>query len=155
VRAHVLDLLALEAAGALSPEEEARVAAHLGECADCAARAGEWRALASGLHDLAAPRPSPGLLARARGAVERRQAEREEQAWNRAALGFLIVFGWTVSVVIWFVFDVLLGHAATLLERPLGPTALWFTAYLAAGWLAAAAATVLLGRHTREEGRMA
>jgi anti-sigma factor RsiW len=150
---HVLDLLALAAAGALSPEEEARLAAHLGECAECAVRAGEWRALGEGLRDLAAPRPSPGLMARTREAVERRRAEREEQAWNRGAIGFLIVFGWTVSVVIWFVFELLLGGAAALLDRPLGPTALWFSLYLGAGWLAAAAATVLLGRHTRQEGR--
>jgi anti-sigma factor RsiW len=152
---HVVNLLALEAARALDPKEEARVAAHLRVCADCAARAEEWRALAGGLRDLPGPKPSPGLLARTREAVERQQVEREERAWNRAALGFVIVFGWTLVGVVWFVFDLVLGELAVRFDRPLGPTVLWFAAYLAAGWVTAGAAAVLLGRRSQEEGRMA
>jgi anti-sigma factor RsiW len=152
---HVVDLLALEAAGTLSPEEEAHVSQHLGECADCAARAEAWRALAGGLHDLPAPKPSSGLLARTREAVERHQAEREERAWNQAALGFLIVLGWTLTGVAWLLLQLLVGEMATRFDRSFGSTAVWFTVYLVAGWVGAGAAAVLLGRRTYEEGRMA
>ena len=39
------------------------------------------------------------------------------------------------------------------LARPMGSLAAWYGAYLVAGWLAAAAAAVLLGRRVQEEGR--
>jgi anti-sigma factor RsiW len=155
VNGHVTELLALAAAGALERDEQARVDAHLAECPDCAAEAERWRGLAGGLRELPTPTVAAGLVARTRAAVERAQAEREERAWNRAALGFLVVFGWTLGVVVWFIFDLLLGEAAVRLDRSLGSTALWFGLYLAAGWMAAAAATVLLGRQAREEGRLA
>jgi anti-sigma factor RsiW len=154
VTAHVTDLLPLAAAGALDAGDQQRVDRHLGQCEQCAARAEEWRGLAHGLGGLPAPAPSPGLVARTRAAVERGQAEREERAWNRAALGFLILFGWTLSGVAWLFLELVLGELALHLDRPLGPTVAWFTAYLVAGWMAAAAATVLLGRRTSEEGRL-
>ena len=69
-------------------------------------------------------------------AIERRQAEREEQTWNRAALGFLIVFGWTLTGVAWLLLKLVVGELALHVDRPLGPTAAWFTAYLVIGWLA-------------------
>ncbi|MCG6924450.1 MAG: zf-HC2 domain-containing protein [Acidobacteria bacterium] len=152
---HVTDRLALAAAEALDPGEQRRVDAHLRECPDCAAQAEQWRRLGDGLRDLPTPVPSPGLLARTRATIERRQAEREEQTWNRAALGFLIVFGWTLTGVAWLLLELLVGELALRFERPLGPTIIWFGAYLVAGWVAAAAATVLLGRRTHEEGRLA
>jgi anti-sigma factor RsiW len=155
VSEHVTGLLALAAAGTLDPEEQGRVDAHLRECPECAGRAEQWSTLADGLRDLPTPAPSPGLLARTRAAVERRQAEREEQTWNRAALGFVIVFGWTLTGVAWLLLELLVGELALRFDRPLGPTIAWFAAYLVAGWLAAAAATVLLGRRTHEEGRLA
>ena len=74
--AHVTELLALAAAGALDPAEAARVEAHLAECAACAAEAGEWRRLAEGLGRLPAPRPSRALVARTVEAVEALLAER-------------------------------------------------------------------------------
>ena len=152
---HVADRLALAAAGALDPGEQERVDAHLRQCPECAGQADHWRALGAGLRDLPAPTPSPGLLARTRAAVERLGAEREERTWNRVALGFLIVFGWTLSGVAWLLLELVVGELAARLDQPLGPTAAWFMAYLVLGWVAAAAAAMLLGRHTHEEGRLA
>jgi anti-sigma factor RsiW len=152
VSGHVTQELALAAAGALEPGHKERVDAHLRECPECAREAERWRQLADGLGGLSAPTPSPALLARTRTAVERHQAEREERNWNRAALGFAIVFGWTLTGVAWLLLELLLGEFALRLGRPLGSTLAWFAAYLVAGWLAAAATAVLLGHRAREEG---
>lgn len=152
---HVSELLALAAAGLLEATEAAQVTAHLAECGTCAAEAAAWRRLGEGLHALPAPARSPARVARTVAAVEARLAERAELAWNRAALGFLIGFGWTLAVVAWLVLDLVAGELAAWLDRPVGSTAAWYAAYLAVGWLTAGAAAVLLGRHTREEGRLA
>jgi anti-sigma factor RsiW len=153
--AHVTELLALAAAGSLDAAESAQVNAHLGECGACAAEAVAWRQLGEGLHALPAPLRSRARVARAVGAVEVLFAERAELAWNRAALGFLIAFGWTLTVVTWLVLDLVAGELAVRLVRPVGSTMAVYAAYLAAGWLSAGAAAVLLGRHSREEGRIA
>jgi predicted anti-sigma-YlaC factor YlaD len=153
MRAHVTELLALATAEALDPAEGARVEAHLRECAACAAEAGEWRRLAEGLGRLPSARPSRALVARTVEAVEARLAERAEQAWNRAALGFLVAFAWTMAVVAWLMLDLVTGALALRFDRPVGLTAAWYAAYVVAGWLTAGAAAVLLGRRSREEGR--
>jgi len=152
---HVAELLALAAAGALDPSEAARVEAHLRECAACAAEAAEWRRLAEGLGRMPPPRPSRALVARTLEAVEERLAERSERAWNRAALGFAVAFAWTMAVVSWLLLDLLTGELALRLDRPVGPTAAWYAAYVIAGWLTAGVAAALLGRRTPEEGRIA
>ena len=153
--AHVRELLALAGARALDPSETARVEEHLRECAACAVEAGEWRRLAEGLGRLPAPKPSRALVARTVEAVEAQLAERAERAWNRAALGFLVAFAWTLAVVAWVVLDLVTGVLALRLDRPVGLTAAWYAAYVIAGWLTAGAAAVLLGRRAREEGRIA
>jgi len=150
---HVTDRLALAAAGALDPAEESRIKAHLAVCATCKAAAAGWHQLAEGLRSLPAPRPSRALVARTREAVEIRLAERSERAWNRAALGFLIAFAWTLAAVSWLLLDLVSGELALRIGRSLGTTAAWYLAYVVAGWLMAGAAAVLLGRGAREEGR--
>jgi anti-sigma factor RsiW len=152
---HVHELLPLAAAGALDSDEEARVAAHLGECAACAREEATWRRLASRLAELPAPKPSRALVARARQTAELRLADRAEHAWNRAALGFLVAFAWTLAVLSWVVMDLVGGTLAMRLGRPLGPTVAWYAAYVVAGWLAAVATTLVLGKRAQEEGRIA
>ena len=151
---HVTDRLALAAAGALDPEEAARVEAHLRECGACAAEAAAWRRLVERLAGMPAPRPSRAVVARAVEAVEGLLAERRESAWNRAALGFAVAFAWTMAVVSWLLLDLLRGELALHLDRPVGPTAAWYAAYLVAGWFSAGVAAVLLGRRRQEEGRI-
>jgi anti-sigma factor RsiW len=150
---HVTGLLALAAARALDSAEESRVEAHIATCATCAAEVAEWRLLAEGLRTQSAPRPSRALVARTVEGVERLLAERSERAWGQAALGFLVAFAWTLTVVSWLFLDLVTGDLAVRLGRSLGPTAAWYGAYMAAGWLTAGAAAVLLGRSEREEGR--
>jgi hypothetical protein len=151
--AHVNEQLALAAARALEPSEAGRVETHLAGCAECARDAGVWRRLVEGLGRLPTPRPSRALVTRTVEAVEARLAERSERAWNRAALGFLVAFAWTLAVVSWLLLDLVTGVLALRLDRPVGWTAAWYAAYVIAGWLTAGAAAALLGRRTREEGR--
>jgi len=154
VNAHVTELLALAAAGALDRADAERVVAHLGECAACAARADEWRELADALRRLPAPRLEPALAARTREALEAALAERAERAFNRAALAFVVGLAWTLAIVGWLLFDLVAGELALRLARPIGSLAAWYASYLLAGWLAAGAAAVLLGRRAQEqEGR--
>jgi anti-sigma factor RsiW len=152
---HVTDLLPLAAAGALDSREQAQVAAHLGECEACAREALTWRRVAGGLAELHAPRLSRALVARTVEAVEALVAARAERAWNRAALGFLVAFAWTLAVPSWVLIDLLAGGLALRLDRPVGPTAAWYAAYVAAGWLAAVVAAAFVGRRAQEQGRIA
>jgi anti-sigma factor RsiW len=152
---HVSELLPLAAAGVLDAREQAQVAAHLGVCEACAREAVAWRDIALGLGQLPAPRPSRGLVARTVEAVEARLAERAERAWNRAALGFLIAFAWTLALLSWLVIDLVAGGLALRLDRPVGPTAAWYAAYVVAGWLAAGVTAALIGRRAQEQGRIA
>jgi anti-sigma factor RsiW len=152
--AHVTRLLPLAAAGALDAPEAAQVEDHLRECAACAAEAAEWRRLGEGLARMPSPRPSRALAARTVEAIEAVLAERSERAWNRAALGFAIAFAWTMAVLSWLLLDLLTGALAARLDRPVGPTAAWYAAYVVAGWLTAGAAATLLSRRRQEEGRI-
>ena len=147
---HVAELLALDAAGALDEGEAARVAAHLRECPACAERAEEWRHLAEALRRLPKTRPERTLAARARESVAAKLAERSERAFNRAALAFLVGLAWTLAIFGWVVLDLVAGELALRLARPIGSVAAWYAAYLLAGWLAAAAAAVMLGRRAQE-----
>jgi anti-sigma factor RsiW len=151
--AHVTRLLPLAAAGALDTQESARVEEHLRACPACAAEAAEWRRLAEGLGRMPSPRPSPELVSRTVEAIEARLAERVERAWNGAALAFAVAFAWTMAVVSWMLLDLLRGALAMRLDRPVGPTAAWYAAYVVAGWLTAGAAAVLLSRRP-QEGRI-
>ena len=151
--AHVTDLLALAAARALEPSESETVAAHLAGCEECAARAREWGYVAEALRNLPQPRIDPGLVARTRAAVETLLAERAESAFTRAALGFVIGFAWTLALCGWFVFDLVAGQLALRLAQPMGSPAAWYGGYLLAGWMAAGAAAVLLGRRVQDERR--
>jgi len=153
--AHVTELLPLAAAGTLDAQEQALVAAHIGECEACARQALAWRRVATGLAELPAPRPSRALVARTVEAVEVLLAARAERAWNRAALGFLIAFAWTLAVLSWVVIDLVAGGLALRLDRPVGPAAAWYAAYVLTGWLAAGVAAAFAGRRAQQEGRIA
>jgi anti-sigma factor RsiW len=152
---HPRDLLALAAAGVLDPGEADRVERHLAGCPACAGEARDWQALAEGLGRLPRPRPPRTLAARTVEAVERRLAERADRAWARAALGFAVAFAWTMAVVSWLLLDLATGGLARWLDRPVGPTAAWYAAYVALGWVTAGVAAALLGRRAPDEGRMA
>jgi anti-sigma factor RsiW len=152
--AHVDDRLPLAAAGVLAPDEAEMLDAHVRDCPACARQAARWRGMGDELRRMPQPRPTAALVARTRAAVEARFAARAEQAWNRAALGFLVAFAWTMAVGTWAVVDLVRGALALRLGATLLPTAAWYLAYVLVGWLSAGAAAALLGRRAAEEGRI-
>ena len=111
--AHVTELLALAAAGALDPAEAARVEAHLRECAACAAEAGGVAPPRGGAR---AHCPRRGRRARSWRGRSRPSRSAWPSApsgrWNRAALGFLVAFAWTLAVVAWLLVDLVTGELA-------------------------------------------
>lgn len=149
--AHPTELLPLAAAGVLDAVDEQRLAAHLAECPACAGEAEAWRLMVQELGRLPAPRAPRDLVVRTRQAVEQQLAERADRAWNRAALGFLVGFAWTLAIVVWLALDLVTGGLAVWLARPVGSTVAWYVAYVVAGWLTGGAAAVLLGRNQKEE----
>jgi anti-sigma factor RsiW len=150
---HVEELLALAAAGALDATESERVAAHLSECAACAARRAEWERLADALRRLPPTAPAPALVARTQEAAAAQLAARGERVFNNLALAFLIGLAWTLAIFGWLVFELVQGELALRLARPIGSPVAWYAAYLLLGWLGAGAAAVMLGRRVQEEGR--
>ena len=86
--------LAALAAGALAPEQEARVREHLAECQACAEAFARWRRLTASLERLPDPALPPAAVGRmaARAGAHRREVL--ERRWNRLVLLGLIAFGW-------------------------------------------------------------
>jgi anti-sigma factor RsiW len=152
---HVAELLPLEATGGLDAAERGEVVAHLAECAVCATEAEAWRRLVQRLERLSSARPSPALAARTRAAADLRLADRAEQTWNRAALGFLIAFAWILVGLSWMVMDLLGGGLARQHGRPMVPTFAWYAIYEAAGFVATGVAAVFAGWRVQEQGRTA
>jgi len=86
--------LAALAAGALAPDEEARVRDHLAGCPLCAKSHASWERLRASLARL----PEPALPVAALGRISARaEAHRRallERRWNRMVLLGLATFGW-------------------------------------------------------------
>src|SRR5258708_37887132 len=97
----IRNLLALAAAGALTPAEEQRVAEHVRTCIACSNELEAWRPIARELRRLPTPQPSPWLaqasVARAKAAL----AEQAEHEWNRRVLIAVVAFSWLLTVASW------------------------------------------------------
>lgn len=115
-------LVALAAAGALEPDEEARLHAHLGGCPECAARLASFSNIATALAKLPLAQPSFGLAARTRARVAAEIAARAERRSHHLLLALLICFGWIVTLATFF-----LGrHFAAGLAQIMGVSPTWF-----------------------------
>ena len=138
------DLLALAAAGALTPAEEQRVAEHVRSCIACSNELEAWRPIASELRRLPTPQPSPWLaqatVTRAKAAL----AEQAEHEWNRRVLIAVVAFSWLLTMASWPVWRV-------VTDRP------WvgFAAFTALGWFLGGIAAVMLAVSQHGERRLA
>jgi len=101
----VAELLALSAAGLLTPDEERTVKWHLHECAECSARAEELARLSSALGRLPAP-PTPPFLAARTAARIAIAAERSESTWLAALAA---VIAWALTAANYYLYRTLTG----------------------------------------------
>jgi len=93
----ISELLALSAAGLLSPDEERAVKSHLHECAECSARAEEFARISSALGRLPAPPTPPFLAAR----TESRLAAAADGRQGEWLAALAAIAAWGISAAIW------------------------------------------------------
>jgi anti-sigma factor RsiW len=105
VHEKVTELLALSAAGLLSPDQERTVKSHLSECAECAARASEFARLSSALSRLPAPPTPPFLAAR----TEARLAAAAERSDNTGLAALSAVIAWALTFANYYLYRTLSG----------------------------------------------
>jgi anti-sigma factor RsiW len=137
----IRELLALAAAGALTPAEEQRVAEHLQSCIACSNELEAWRPIARELRRLPTPQPSPWLAQATRARAEAELAEQAEHEWNRRVLTVVVAFSWLLTMASWPVWRVVSG-------RP----GIGLAVFTALGWFAGGVAAVLLAVRRRGEG---
>ena len=148
----IRELLALAAAGALTPEEELLVARHRETCDECSAELERWGALTGGLRRLPTPQPRAAVVERARAQAEARLAEEIEHRWQRAVIIFLVLYAWILTVVTWPIFRLIAGGLLTRFEPGFNNLWLLFAVFTSLVWATGGVAAVLLARD-RQQGR--
>lgn len=148
----IRELLALAAAGVLTPEEELLVTRHRETCDECSAELERWGVLTGGLRRLPTPQPRATVVERARAQAETRLAEEIEHRWQRAVIIFLVLYAWILTVVTWPIFRMITGGLLTRFEPGFNNSWFLFTAFTTLVWATGGVATVLLARN-REQGR--
>jgi anti-sigma factor RsiW len=146
-------LLALAAAGALEPAEQARVDGHLRTCAACAKELAGLQALAAELSILAAPQPPLGLAARTRARVAAELAARAERRRHHLLLGLLISFGWLLTLLTLLAARYFGDDVARLFRLSFSDVEIGFFAYTLLAALASAAFAGVAGPHHHAQRR--
>jgi anti-sigma factor RsiW len=98
----IRNLLALAAAGALEPDEQAKLNAHLRGCKQCAARLDSFSNIATALGKLPPAGPPLGLAARTRARVSAELMSQAERRSHHLLVGLLICFGWILTLATLF-----------------------------------------------------
>jgi anti-sigma factor RsiW len=138
----VQELLPLAAAGSLSAEEQHRVEVHAAGCEACEAELAQWRLITQALED-APPPPGPELLVeRTRNRVLEARALHREKTVSDVILGFLMLFGWTISLAVWFLWKLMSGGG--LMDVNLTSLGMWLGGSTLLAWLTAGVAVVAL-----------
>lgn len=145
----VRDLLALEAAGALTPSEQHGVEKHLQECETCRAELREWTLLTAALKELPTPMAPAGLVIHTQKLLSHAAVWRGQQA-SRLGLALLVLFSWMVAFVTLKFVQLLDIPLAEWLD--VSSTTVWVV-YISVTWFATALAAGLLCKHWRQEGR--
>lgn len=148
--AEFVERLKLEAAGLLSPVEEAELGAHLAGCPTCTRERERWQRLRLALREVGGEEPGPVLVARTRALARARLEEVAERRWNRLVLFGLILYGWALWVVILPVLPEGTGWLAARLGLPWFVTIfLLFLFWWSFTWVIGAATLPLLRRYKK------
>ncbi|HVA72522.1 MAG TPA: zf-HC2 domain-containing protein [Candidatus Limnocylindrales bacterium] len=151
----IRELLSLAAAGALSADEDRRLAVHLRSCSACAAELASWQAIGVELRRILTPQAPAALVVRTIAHAQMRFAEESDRRSERRVLALVIVFSWAFVAVSWPVAQ-LLGHGWMSLFG-LGFEQGWknFAVFTALCWLGGAAAAIVLANRRQHERRLA
>ena len=141
---NIRELLALAAAGALTPSEERRVAEHVRTCPHCTNQLEIWQSIAADLFRLAPPQPSSRLVETTLALAGPKLAEQAEHAWNRRVLIGVVAFAWLLMGMSWPLFQFVSGKFGTLLGLQFGHPWMGFAAFNALTWVAGAVAAVMV-----------
>jgi anti-sigma factor RsiW len=151
----VRELLPLAAAGTLDASEEARLAAHIRICPDCAAGLERWQQLGAGLRRIPTPQAPSSLVSRTISLAQTRLAQESDRRSERRIVTLVLIFSWIFVAVSWPLAQ-LLAHGWQSLVG-FGFERGWenFAVFTALCWLAGGAAAVLLALRRSRERRLA
>jgi len=149
----IRNMLALAAAGALSPQEQLTVEAHTRTCEICRRELDGWSVYAAGLQGLPQPAAPADLIARTQARILHEREAAAERRWNGLTLLSLSIFSWVVSVAFWLLVRELSGGMLVVLGTNLVNAGPWFFVTFAVASITAAA-TALLVRNRSEIGRV-
>ncbi len=151
----IRELLSLAAGGALSADEDRRLAVHLRSCSACAAELASWQAIGVELRRIPTPQAPAALVARTIARAQMRFAEESDRRSQRKVLALVIVFSWVFVALSWPLAQ-LLGHGWLSLLG-FGFEQGWknFAVFTALCWLGGAAAAIVLANRRQHERRLA
>jgi anti-sigma factor RsiW len=139
----IRELLPLAAAGALTAGEQRTLDRHVAECEGCAAELREWGLLTETIEEAPPPPVPEMLLEQTKNRVMAAAAARRERMFTDVILGFLVLFGWTITLVVWFLWRMMSGGG--LLDVDLTTVGAWLGGSTVLAWLTAGVAVVALG----------
>lgn len=147
-------LLALASAHALDGAEQAKVEAHVRECAGCAAELASMRGIAAALGSLPAVQPSLGLAARTRLRVAAEVAANARRRHYHLLITLLICFAWIITLLTLLAGRYFADDLAYLFHLSFAQFAIGFIGYTLFASLASAAFAGLIGPRVQAARRM-
>ncbi|HKT50927.1 MAG TPA: zf-HC2 domain-containing protein [Candidatus Angelobacter sp.] len=147
-------LLTLAAARALDGAEQARVEAHIRDCADCAAELASMQRIAAALGGLPAPQPSLGLAARTRLRVAAEMAARAKRRQYHILITLLVCFGWIITLLTLLAGRYFAEDLAYLFNLSFAQFAVAFIGYTLLASVASAVFAGLIGPRVQAARRM-
>ena len=145
VHESVRKLLPLLAAGALDPQDQLQVEAHLRVCEICSLELREWSIYGAGLRKLPQPIVPSDLIARTQARVLREHEAAASMRWNGITLFGLGMFSWIASVTLWWIVHELTSGRVVMLGTNLVSAGPWFLVSFAVASMTAAATALLIG----------
>lgn len=149
------ELLPCAAAGTLDAPEEARLAAHLAACPDCAADWERLQQLTSALRGIPTPRAPAVLVSRTILLAQHRLAEESARRTERRIMILVLAFSWALVAVSWPLAQFLAHGWLSLFGFGFAQAWKSFAVFTGFCWLAGAAGAILLAARRNRERRMA
>jgi anti-sigma factor RsiW len=139
-------MLALAAAGVLTPGELSTVEEHAAGCPACRRELEALRLYSCGLRELPQPRMPAGLLQRTQARVIQEHDAAADRRRHGMTLGLLTAFSWTIGIVFWTLVRMIAGGVWKVLGMNLADLVTWFWLSALFAWTTAGVAVVILGK---------